>query len=306
METGGIRGGGREVGRTGLRGIERRQSHAPRPSLAARHAGSARANRCVALCPVDSSLPIRARAARRPARAARLVTSDAGVVESPMRRGPRLAAVARVARRRRRGTANPTPPQWRCRRLGLDGSPGQRALSRRPAGGALEWRGRRRPGVTDTEAGLSGTRPSEANRLEKKERLGTKERGLPPGEGQPPSAHCPRGRCRAASAHHGKPGIYAVRQTRKAETAADAVETRRRGRAGTSRRRPSAPRARPQRVAAPRRHKAYAWTTRLRPGWNLLTAMAREPPPGAVGPGRRRLPGSHDGKRGRGADRRAR
>ena len=53
--------------------------------------------------------------------------------DRPRGAGPRLAAVAGLARRGRRGAADPAPPQRRGRRLGLAGPAGQRAVPRSPA-----------------------------------------------------------------------------------------------------------------------------------------------------------------------------
>ena len=83
--------------------------------------------------PGDQGEPVRARVPRRLIATdaehdrliemlvgARLVTSDDGVLEVSSRgAGPRLAALAGLARRRRRGTADPAPPLRRRRRLGL-------------------------------------------------------------------------------------------------------------------------------------------------------------------------------------------
>ena len=232
---------------------------------------------------------------------ARLVSSDAGVLEvsheALARAWPRLHAWLEddVEGQRIRHHLTAAADAWDS--MGRPDSELYRGVR---LARALEWRSGRGALVTDTEAAFLDA-SQEAVRSEERS---AEERAHQQMRMIRRLRDCPRGGWRAASAHHGSRDLRRApdpqgRDRRRRR------ETRRRGRAGTSRRRPRTSRARPQRVAAPRR-------TRRAPG-----RLARDPDepargngprvtPGAVSPGRRRLPGSHDGKRGRGADRRAR
>ena len=113
------------------------------------------ANRCAPGSRDDRSPPTPSRAARRaaggrPARHERRRRPSSW----PTSRSPGLAPAARLARRRRRGPADPAPPRRRRRRVGRDGPARQRALPRGPVGPGRRLANQGRPDLTPQRAGL--------------------------------------------------------------------------------------------------------------------------------------------------------